>query len=89
MMDGAAPRRDKNMRLITCLCLILALGLPAVPAAQQDGTSLDEAVKRIKDRNDVRVLSAERVSSNGKTMYRIKVLTSDGRVKNIWVDPGG
>lgn len=78
------------MRLTTCLCLLFLLSVPAVvPAAQQDGVSLDQAVKRIKDRGDVRVLSAERVRTDGKLMYRIKVLTSDGRVKNVWVDPGG
>lgn len=77
------------MRLIICLCLIGLLGLPVVSAAAQDGgVSLDQAVKRIKDRKDVRVLSAERVQTEGKLMYRIKVLTSDGRVRNIWVDPG-
>lgn len=76
------------MRLIICLCLIGLLGLPAVSSAQDGGVSLDQAVKRIKGREDVRVLSAERVRTEGKLMYRIKVLTSDGRVRNIWVDPG-
>lgn len=75
------------MRLIISLCLILALSLPGIASAQ--GTSLDEAVKRIKERDDVRVLSAERVNVDGKQMYRIKILTGEGRVKNVWVDPGG
>jgi len=79
------------MRLIVCLCLslVLSLGLPAVSSAQQGGISLDQAVKRIKDRGDVKVLSAKRVNRNGQPMYRIKVVTGDGRVKYVWVDPGG
>lgn len=77
------------MRLITCLLLIFTLAMPVVSTAQQGGISLDQAVKRIKSRNDVRVLSAEQVRSDGKPMYRIKVLTPDGRVKTIWVNPGG
>lgn len=77
------------MRLIVSLCLIFVLGLPAVSAAQQGGMSLDQAVKRIKDSRDVKVLSAERVTRNGQPMYRIKVLTEQGRVKYIWVKAGG
>lgn len=79
------------MRLIvtSCLIFVLALGLPAVSTAQQGGLSLDQAVKRIKDRGDVKVLSAERVTRNGEPMYRIKVLTGNGRVKYIWVNAGG
>lgn len=77
------------MRLIVSLCLIFVLGLPGVSAAQQGGMSLDQAVKRIKDSRDVKVLSAERVTRNGEPMYRIKVLTRQGRVKYIWVKAGG
>ena len=81
------------MRLIVCLCLsfVLAsgLGMPVDSAAQQSGLTLDQAVKRIKSNRDVKVLSAERVTRNGQPMYRIKVLTGDGRVRYIWVDAGG
>lgn len=81
------------MRSIIRQCLIAVLvcglGLPAVAAAQEGGISLDQAVKRIKDQRDVKVLSAERVTRGGEPMYRIKVLTGDGRVKYIWVNAGG
>lgn len=81
------------MRLIVSICLIfvlaLGLGLPAVSPAQQGGLTLDQAVKRIKDSRDVKVLSAKRVTRNGQPMYRIKVLTGNGRVKYIWVNAGG
>ena len=74
--------------ILYAILLICALALPGV-AASQDGLSLDEAVKRVKSQRDVRVLSAETVQSDGKRMYRIKVLTGEGRVKYVWVDPGG
>jgi len=77
------------MRLTACLLLVLFLGMPLPSAAQQNGLSLEQAVKRVKKQSDVRVLSAERVRSEGRTMYRIKVLTPNGRVKHIWVDPAG
>jgi len=80
--------KQQAMRLILYIVMICVLALPGV-AAPQNGLSLDEAVKQVKSQRDVRVLSAETVISDGKRMYRIKVLTGDGRVKYIWVDPGG
>ncbi len=77
------------MRLIFCICLIFSLGLPVGAAAQQGGLTLDQAVKRVKENRDVKVLSAERTTRNGKPVYRIKVLTGSGRVKYVWVDAGG
>lgn len=77
------------MRLIFCICLIFSLGLPVDAAAQQGGLTLEQAVKRIKADNNVKVLSAERTTRNGQPVYRIKVLTGNGRVKYIWVDAGG
>jgi len=96
--DGAAAGSRgaplyRTMRFIISICLILVLasglGLPADSAAQDGGITLDQAVKRIKSNRDVRVLSAQRVTRNGQLMYRIKVLTGNGRVRYIWVDPGG
>lgn len=85
------------MRSIACTCLltltlflslVFFVGVPAATAADKSGTTLDEAVKHIKAKPGVRVLAAERVTKEGKKYYRIKVLTSDGRVKYIWIDPG-
>lgn len=81
------------MRPIIRQCLIAVLvcglGLPAVAAAQEGGISLDQAVKRIKDQRDVKVLSAETVTRDGERVHSIKVLTRDGRVKYVWVNAGG
>ena len=49
--------------------------------------SLQESVSRIKKRMDGRVLSAHRYEEDERSYYRIKVLTSDGVVRVILVDP--
>lgn len=78
-----------NLVFALVLAVVLTLGVAEVSMAQQGGPTLDEVVKRIKSERNVRVLSAERVTVEGRPMYRIKVLTEDGRVKNIWVNAGG
>jgi len=81
------------MRLIVCVSLVsmllVGVGGPPSASAQQDGLTLEQAVKRVKARGDVKVLSAERVTRDGQPMYRIKVLTGNGRVRYVWVNAGG
>jgi hypothetical protein len=89
-------------RLLACgLLLLLAAGpLMAGPrpysgypfaVAQRGhghggGISLDEAVSRARDKADGKVLSAETVRVDGRKVYRIKILTRDGRVKRKQID---
>ena len=83
------------------LCLSLAsaaTGRPAEsdtrwhPAAhvarpQADGgLSLDEAVARAERRHDARAVRAEAGNEGGRTVYRIRLLSSDGRVFEVKVD---
>lgn len=49
--------------------------------------SLQESVSRVKKRMNGRVLSAHRYEEDDRSYYRIKVLTSDGVVRVIRVDP--
>lgn len=49
--------------------------------------SLDGAVSRIREREKGRVLSADEEYDNGDSVYRIRVLTDDGKVKRLRVDP--
>ena len=87
-------------RLITVwLTLLLAAG-PVIAApfhqfplqiAQRDnadngGISLDEAVAQARQRNKGKVLSAETTRVDGRKVYRIKILTKDGRVKRTQID---
>ena len=89
-------------RLISgCLILLLAAGpvqaarfyhLPLL-VAQRDhggdgGISLDEAVSQARRQYQGKVLSAETIRVDGRKVYRIKILTKDGRVKRTQIDAG-
>ena len=50
------------------------------------GISLDEAVAQARQRNKGKVLSAETTRVDGRKVYRIKILTKDGRVKRTRID---
>jgi uncharacterized membrane protein YkoI len=66
-------------------------GFPAYAAQRgpsSSGISLDEAVARVRRQTQGKILSAETASENGKKVYRIKVLTPDGRVKRLQIDAG-
>jgi len=77
------------MKSIVCLTLIAILAIPVMAGAQQDRLTLDQAVQRVKSQGNARVLSAETIEIDGRSVHRIKVLTDAGRVKYIQVDPGG
>ena len=49
--------------------------------------SLDEAVSDARERYPGRVLSAETDRRGGRESYNIRILTDDGRVKRLRVDP--
>jgi uncharacterized membrane protein YkoI len=50
------------------------------------GISLDEAVAKARRHNEGKVLSAETIRDDGRKVYRIKILTKDGRVKRTRID---
>ena len=59
----------------------------AQPATSEGrGISLDEAVSRARRKSDDKVLSAETVRVDGRRVHRIKILTSQGRVKHVQID---
>ncbi|KFN50257.1 hypothetical protein P873_07825 [Arenimonas composti TR7-09 = DSM 18010] len=73
--------------------MFCALALaPLTVAAQQRGDrgSRDEAADRVRqvERAGGRVLQAEPMQRGGREVYRIKVLTPDGRVRVIDEDRG-
>jgi uncharacterized membrane protein YkoI len=67
-----------------------ALGFPGGPVhvaqAANGGISLDEAVSRVRRQTQGKILSAETVRSDGRSVHRIKVLTQDGRVERLLID---
>jgi len=92
-------RRSARGLLVGCLVLLLAatpvmakpFHHPLMMMAQRGhsengGISLDEAVRRARQQHRGKVLSAEAVRIDGRKVYRIKILTKDGRVKRIHID---
>ena len=91
-----------DRRLIICGWIILLAACPLVAAAfdyrdltnqlahpshsEKRGISLDEAVSRARRQSDDKILSAETVRVDGRRVHRIKILTSDGRVKHTQID---
>ena len=87
-----------NGRLITGFLILLLVTAPVTAApfhhhrlqvAQHNsngGISLDEAVSRARQQNKGKVLSTETINVYGRKVYRIKILTRDGRVKRTQVD---
>ncbi|MGA0026600.1 MAG: PepSY domain-containing protein [Steroidobacteraceae bacterium] len=78
--------------LANCLLsLLLAVGPCAGVHAQErparSGMSLDQAVAMVESRYGGRVVKAERKGEGERAAYRIRVLTEDGRVLDLRVDP--
>lgn len=65
--------------------LLAALSLSAAPP-QPKRLSLDQAVQKVQEKTDGRILSADSVRSGHASKYRIKTLMNDGRVRVIEVD---
>ena len=86
----------------TLLTLVLAASAtaaqrPAAPGAAADATSrsrtladqaitLDEAVARAEKRHGARAVRAEEIRDEGRVVYRIRLLSTDGRVFEVRVD---
>ena len=50
------------------------------------GISLEQAIAKARKSNKDKVLSAEIIHKDGRKIYRIKILTKDGRVKRTRID---
>jgi uncharacterized membrane protein YkoI len=59
---------------------------PGHAAAYADGLTLDQAVAKVEARFDARVVRAEEKRDNGRRIYRIRLLSADGRVFDVTVD---
>jgi uncharacterized membrane protein YkoI len=69
--------------------LALVLALPAGTTLAQRAVSLQEAVERVQQETGGKILSAETVRIGRQKMYRIKVLTPDGRVRVMQIPAAG
>ncbi|HWU51475.1 MAG TPA: hypothetical protein VN153_01545 [Tahibacter sp.] len=67
--------------LLRCFLLPIALAAVGAPAAAQ--LTLEDAVEQVQQEIQGRVLKAEEVTIGKKKLYRIKLLTRDGRVQVV------
>lgn len=85
------PRLAFVMRLIGSILLLMMLcvSIPAYPISpeKQAPMSLEQAASMAKSRTGGRVLSAEKREVDGRLRYRIKILTPEGRIRSIYIDP--
>jgi uncharacterized membrane protein YkoI len=59
---------------------------PAQESPVQEGTSQDEAVAMVREQTDGKVLRVDRKIEGGLVVYRIRVLSPDGRLREFRVD---
>ncbi len=80
----------RKLRLYTCLMLLLAMLWLAVPgiAVSRDGEryTLDQAISLVRDTFGGTVLKATPTEHDDRLIYKIRILTEDGRVRTIKVD---
>jgi uncharacterized membrane protein YkoI len=90
------------MRTFWHLCLVLLSLLAAVPSAnaqelidrrqrrdyriEPSGISLDQAVEMAQRRFQAKAVRAETVRNGDKVEHRIRLLSADGKVRNVSVD---
>lgn len=83
------PGRNRPMATLKSLPLILlllfALAAPVVHAA---AVSLEQAVAQVRRDTGGRILAAQTVQENGRTVHVIKVLTPDRSVRTVRVPAG-
>lgn len=76
--------------LIAAVVSLMFLLMPFSAMADKrprDGVSLENAVSNARDHYRGRVISAETGKRNGNAPHKIRILTKDGRVRRLRVDP--
>ena len=90
-MSRVLRRRVAGASQAMLVVLMLALVAPASPAAAQQslvagGLSQDEAVALVRERTDGKVVRVDRTLEGSDVVYRVRVLTPDGRLREYRVD---
>jgi hypothetical protein len=60
---------------------------PAREPTRDEKGSLPDSVRRVERQTGGEVLRAEPIQRDGREVYRLKVMTSDGRVRVVQDDP--
>lgn len=81
----------RRRTLGACLALLVGFsvqvpGALAQEALVQGGVSQDEAVALVRAQTDGKVVRVDRQVEGGSVVYRVRVLTPDGRLREYRVD---
>ncbi|PWG64304.1 PepSY domain-containing protein [Sediminicurvatus halobius] len=89
----------RGLALVLLIAFLLPGGVVAQGLGQPDGglrqeyapsrsggISLDQAVRRVAERTDGRVLSARTIRRGGREIHQVRVLVAQGRVRVFDVD---
>ena len=74
---------------VLSVVFVLALLAAPAPAFAQRAVTLRDAVEQVERSTGGKVIAASRVRVGKSKMFRIKVLTADGRVRVIQVPAAG
>jgi uncharacterized iron-regulated membrane protein len=96
-LQGRNRRRLLGGVVATLLCAAFLAGgamVPVTPVAAEplrvaqanNGISLAQATRMVREQTGGQVLRAETKRDKGRTVHRIRVLTEDGRVRTFTVD---
>jgi hypothetical protein len=79
-----------NVRLRSLVLLVAVLGAGSAMAEKRTAppdSALPDSVRRAERQAGGEVIRAEPMQRDGREVYRIKVLTADGRVRVVQDDP--
>ena len=76
----------KRVLVMVFVCCVSLFGMPALHAA---AITMQDAIAKVERDTKGKVLSAETKRTGTRVVYRIKVLTHDGRVEVVEVPADG
>jgi len=80
----------RMLPLLLWLALAAAPAAPATPSGAQPAAahelSMDQAVQKVERQFHARVVKAESLRENGRTVYALKLLNDSGKVWTVHVD---
>lgn len=68
---------------------LIALTLAATLVVSAWAITLEEAARRVAEKHDARVVSAQTVERDGRRIHVIRILTKDGVVRTVRVPADG
>ena len=90
-VDRCVKSLAKIMNVIKYILLISIIfwsfSVYSLSPESEEPISLEQAANIVKKRTGGEVLSAEKRRSDGRLVYRIKILTPKGRVRSVYIDP--